>query len=144
MVSDYDGMVVAAENCDYGGKISSVEATGEHEVVFNLCKPDPAFMAKIAFTPFGVKPCEQLDATGGTGELLEAPIGTGPWMIESWNRGDSVIFKRFEDYWGDKPAYDTLVFRWATEGAARLLELQSGTVSQITNLSPDDVATVER
>ena len=49
----------------------------------------------------------------------------------------------FGDYWGDKPAYQTLVFRWATEGAARLLELQAGTVDQITNISPDDYETVK-
>jgi ABC-type transport system substrate-binding protein len=49
----------------------------------------------------------------------------------------------FADYWGDMPAYQTLVFRWATEGAARLLELQSGTVDQITNISPDDYETVQ-
>jgi len=142
VVSDYDGMVVAADSCDYGGKISSIEAVDEFTVVYNLCKPDPAFMAKMAFTPFAVEPCEYINETGGTDAILEAPIGTGPFYVESWNRGDSVVFKRFEDYWGDQPAYDTLVFRWATEGAARLLELQSGTVSQITNLSPDDVETV--
>ena len=143
MVSDYDGLVVAAESCDYGGKISSVEAVDEYTVEFTLCKNDPAFLAKMAFTPFAIEPCEYINETGGTGAILEAPVGTGPFYVESWNRGDSVIFKRFEDYWGDQPAYDTLVFRWATEGAARLLELQSGTVSQITNLSPDDFATVQ-
>jgi len=64
-------------------------------------------------------------------------------MIESWNRGDSIIFRRFEDYWGDPPVADTLVFRWATEAAARLLELQSGTVDYITKLSPDDFEAVQ-
>ena len=38
---------------------------------------------------------------------------------------------------------DTLVFRWAAEGAARLLELQSGTVNHITKVSPDDFEAVE-
>ena len=53
------------------------------------------------------------------------------------------MFKRFDNYWGDAAPYETLVFRWAAEGAARLLELQSGTVDQITNLSPDDFDTVK-
>ncbi|NIO07690.1 MAG: peptide ABC transporter substrate-binding protein, partial [Deltaproteobacteria bacterium] len=50
----FEGMSVAAPSCDYGGKISSIEAVDEFTVVFNLCKPDPAFLAKAAFTPFGV------------------------------------------------------------------------------------------
>jgi ABC-type transport system substrate-binding protein len=64
-------------------------------------------------------------------------------MLDNWARGESITFKAYDGYWGEKPAYDTLVFRWATEGAQRLLELQSGTVDQITNLSPDDYDTVK-
>jgi ABC-type transport system substrate-binding protein len=56
--STFDGMSVAAPDCDYGGKISSIEATDQLTVVFNLCKPDPAFLAKVAFTPFGIQPSE--------------------------------------------------------------------------------------
>jgi ABC-type transport system substrate-binding protein len=75
--------------------------------------------------------------------LLRQPVGTGPWMVDSWNAGESVNYSRFDGYWGDLPAFSTLVFRWATEGAARLQELRSGTVHYITNLSPDDFETVE-
>ncbi|MBP7590183.1 MAG: peptide ABC transporter substrate-binding protein [Chloroflexi bacterium] len=134
---------VAAENCDYGGKILSIEAVDELTVQFNLCKPDPAFLAKVAFTPFGIQPSEWIDANGGTGELLERPIGTGPYMIDSWVRGDSIIFKRFDGYWGEPAAAETAVLRWSAEGAARLLELQAGTVDMITNVSPDDIPAVE-
>lgn len=134
---------VAAENCDYGGKISSIESTDEFTVVFNLCKPDPAFVSKIAFIPFAIQPAEYIAATGGTGDILEKPIGTGPYMVESWNRGDSIIYKRFDGYWGTPAIAETAVLRWNTEGAARLLELQAGTVDMITNVSPDDFESVE-
>ncbi len=53
-----------------------------------------------------------------------------------------MFTRRFEDYWGDPANADTLVFRWSTEGAARLLELQSGTVDGIDNPSPDDFAVI--
>ncbi len=134
---------VAAENCDYGGKILSIEAVDELTVQFNLCKPDPAFLAKVAFTPFGIQPAEWIEANGGTGELLEHPIGTGPYMVEQWERGSQIIFKRFEDYWGEPAAAETAVLRWNAEGTARLLELQAGTVDMITNISPDDIPAVE-
>jgi ABC-type transport system substrate-binding protein len=140
--AEFEGMSVAAENCDYGGKISSIVAEDQHTVVFNLCKPDPAFLAKVAFTPFGIQPSEYLESTGGTGDLLEHPIGTGPYSIESWARGDSITYRRFDDYWGEPAIAETAVLRWATEGAARLLELQAGTVDLITNVSPDDFETV--
>lgn len=134
---------VAAENCDYGGKILSIDAIDELTVEFTLCKPDPAFLAKIAFVPFGIQPAEWIAETGGTGEILEKPIGTGPYMIEEWVRGDSIIYTRFDEYWGEPAIAETAVLRWSTEGAARLLELQAGTVDMITNVSPDDFEAVE-
>jgi ABC-type transport system substrate-binding protein len=139
-------MSVVAPNCDYGGKIKSIEAVDELTVKFTMCNPDPAFPQKAAFTPFGIYPLEWLNEYGnaeGQETLLSAPVGTGPFYLETWARGESLTFKAYDGYWGDKPAYDTLVFRWATEGAQRLLELQSGNVDQITNLSPDDYDTVK-
>jgi ABC-type transport system substrate-binding protein len=63
-------------------------------------------------------------------------------MVEEWIRGDSIIYTRFEDYWGEPAIAQQAVLRWATEGASRLLELQSGNVDMITQLSPDDFETV--
>ena len=138
----FTGKSVSAPDCGYGGKVKSIVASDRLSVTFTLCKPDPAFKAKAAFKPFGIQPEEHLNATGGGGKILEQPIGTGPWKLEKWARGDSVIFKRFEDYWGDKPSYETLVIRWSDSGAGRLIELRAGTVDQITNISPDDFESV--
>ena len=143
---EFEGKSVEAPDCDYGGKIKSIVAVDAYTVEFTMCKPDPAFPAKAAFTPFGIYPEEWLmeNANEANQEtLLSAPVGTGPFMLDNWARGESITFKRFDNYWGEKPPYETLVFRWATEGAQRLLELQSGTVDQITNLSPDDFDTVK-
>jgi ABC-type transport system substrate-binding protein len=67
---------LVAADCDYGGKIKSIEAVDALTVKFTLCKSDPAFESKIAFTPFGIQPAEHIAATGGTGDLLSNPIGT--------------------------------------------------------------------
>ncbi|MFO7683028.1 MAG: ABC transporter substrate-binding protein [Chloroflexota bacterium] len=139
----FEPMSVGAENCDYGGKILSIKAVDELTVQFDLCRPDPAFNAKIAFTPFGIQPAEWIAETGGTGQLLEQPIGTGPYMLQEWVRGDSVIFQRFDDYWGEPAFAETAVLRWNQEPAARLLELQAGTVDMITFPSPDDYESIQ-
>lgn len=143
---EFEGKSVEAPDCDYGGKIKSIVAVDAYTVEFSMCSPDPAFPQKAAFTPFGIYPEEWLDANANEANqetLLRSPVGTGPFALENWAAGESVTFKAYDGYWGEKPAYDTLVFRWATEGAQRLLELQSGNVDQITNLSPDDYDTVK-
>jgi ABC-type transport system substrate-binding protein len=139
----FEGMSVSAPNCDYGGEIKSIEAVDELTVKISLCAPDPAMPSKIAFSSFGIQPKAYLEKTGGTGDILEKPIGTGPYMVDTWDRGNQLVFKAFPGYWGDKAKTPTLVFRWGTESAQRLLELQSGTVDAIDNVGPDDFATVE-
>lgn len=135
----FEPMVYGLETCDnYNGIIKEIAALDELTVRFTLCVPDPAFESKAAFTAFAIQPKEWIEAAMANRQILEKPIGTGPYVLDSWKRGDSIIFKRFNDYWGEKAKTETLVFRWASEGAARLLELQSGTVDGIDNPSPDD------
>lgn len=138
---EFEPLVVSAPCAD--NKMKEIAALDEMTVQFTLCKPDPAFLSKAAFTPFFIQPQEWIEEKAGTTELLEHPVGTGPYYIESWNRGDSIVFKRFDDYWGTPAIAETLVFRWATEGAQRLLELQAGTVDHIVKLSPDDYEAVQ-
>lgn len=137
----FEPLVISAP-CE-NNKMKEIAALDAMTVQFTMCKPDPAFLAKAAFTPFFIQPQEWIEEKAGTTELLEHPVGTAPYYIESWNRGDSVVFKRFDDYWGEPAKTETLVFRWATEGAARLLELQAGTVDHIVKLSPDDYDVVK-
>jgi peptide/nickel transport system substrate-binding protein len=134
-----DLMAVTAVECGngYTGQIKEIAAVDESTVKFTLCVPDPAFRSKVAFSSFNIFPSEYLESTGGTGDLIEMPIGTGPYMVDSWTRGDNITLKRFDDYWGDPAVAETLVFRWSSEAAQRLLELQSGTVDGIDNPAPD-------
>jgi ABC-type transport system substrate-binding protein len=132
-----------APNCDYGGEFKAIEAVDEFTVKFSLCYPDPAFKSKIAFTAFAIQPKEWLEKTGAAGEILEKPIGTGPYYVAEWKRGDQLILKANDGYWGEKAKAKTVVFRWQSESAQRLLELQSGTVDGIDNPGPDDFAVIQ-
>jgi peptide/nickel transport system substrate-binding protein len=134
----FEPMTYAAPNCDYGGEFLSMEAVDQYTVKFTLCYPDPAFPSKVAFSAFPVYSSDYLEATGGGGDLVDKPIGTGPYMMQEWKRGDSITFQRNDNYWGNKALTPTLVFRWNSEGAARLTELEAGTVDGIDNPTPDD------
>ena len=139
--AEFEGATLEAPGCDYGGKIQSITAVDELTVQFDLCSPDPAFLAKLAFGVFGIQPAEHLEATGGA--PLDNPIGTGPYALNEWVRGDSIVYDRFDDYYGQVAPHSTAVLRWATESAGRLLELQSGTVDGITFPGTEDLETIE-
>src|ERR1041384_3881609 len=136
-------MSLAAPNCDYGGEIKSIEAVDPLTVKFTLCFPDPAFTAKVVQDAFGIQSAAYLQKTGGTGDILTKPIGTGPYKLEKWDQGNEIDFTRFDDYWGTKAKAKTLIFRWNAEGAKRYIELQSGNIDVFDNPAPPDFATIK-
>jgi ABC-type transport system substrate-binding protein len=138
---DFVGDSLEAGGCDYGGRVDSINALDEFTVEFNLCGPHPAFLAQIAFGVFGIQPKEHLEATGGA--PLDNPIGTGPYALKEWVRGDSVVYSRNDDYYGQKAASETFVLKWATESAGRLIELQSGNADGMTFPGIEDIPTIE-
>ena len=142
--STYEGMKTESPDCDYGGEFKSIEAVDEFTVKFTLCAPDPAFLSKVAFAAFSIQDEDYLNETGGdSAKISEAPNGTGPYKLQEWVRGDHITFEANPDYWGEAPTIQTLIFRWSTEAAQRLLELQSGTVDGVFAPAFEDFETIE-
>jgi peptide/nickel transport system substrate-binding protein len=129
---------LSAPDCSYGGEIQSIEAVDQYTVKFTLCNSDPAFLSKVAFPAFGIQQADYLVKTGGTGDLLSTPLGSGPYMLKEWVRGDHITLVPNPNYWGPAPMNKELIIRWNKEAAARLLEIQAGTADAIDTPSPDD------
>ena len=47
------------------------------------------------------------------------PVGTGPFVFDSWERGQQVTLKRNDTYWGEKPKVATAIVRTIADGTAR-------------------------
>lgn len=96
---DFTGLKTEAPDCSYGGEFKSIEAVDASTVKFTLCNPDPAFLSKVAFDVFGIAKKAELDKQGGDSvKMSDEAIGTGPFTLDNWARGDSVTFKANPDY----------------------------------------------
>lgn len=67
-----------------------------------------------------------------------APVGSGPFKVSSWTTGDSIVLTRNEEYWGEKPAYSTLQFRFVTEASNRAIELETGGADIVYSVVAND------
>jgi len=137
--------MLAAPDCTYGGNMKSIEAADDLTVKFTLCNPDPAFPQKVTGNSFGILSAANLAATKGDAKAIsDKPIGTGPWMLKEWKRGDSLTFEPNPNYWQGVPKSKQLVLKWSKEAAQALLELQSGNADAIEKIATEDFDTVSK
>jgi peptide/nickel transport system substrate-binding protein len=73
-----------------------------------------------------------------------AAIGTGPYRLESFSRGNRVELVRNDAYWGEKPAWARVTLRILPQDAARTAALLAGDVDAIEHIPTSDVARIAR
>ncbi|MCL2560462.1 MAG: ABC transporter substrate-binding protein [Turicibacter sp.] len=74
-------------------------------------------------------------------DLDETPIGTGPFVMTNRVHGAQIEFEVFEDYHGQRPAFDYLVIRPIVEPSSRIIALETGEID-IANITRTDVTRV--
>lgn len=87
------------------------EATGEYEATFTLDAPNSTFINTIA--SIGIVPEHAYGEDYGN-----APIGSGPWKLMQWNKGEQVILEANADYYGEVPAIKRAILVFMDEDAA--------------------------
>ncbi|HEY3314662.1 MAG TPA: ABC transporter substrate-binding protein [Bacillota bacterium] len=68
------------------------------------------------------------------------PIYCGPYKLTSWTKGSEIVFERFADFFGPKPAFDKIIYRIIPEPATAIAELKAGKVDVVMNVPVDDYA----
>lgn len=83
--------------------------------------------------------CKKTMEEMGSEAYGRAPIGSGKFKFTEWVAGDRVELTRNDEYWGEKPAYTTLVARTIVESANRAIEVETGGVDIAMTIDPSDV-----
>ncbi len=68
-----------------------------------------------------------------------AAIGTGPYKLARFTKGDRIVLERNDRYWGEKPSWQRVVFRPITSAGPRVAALLSGDVDLIENVPIQDL-----
>jgi len=114
-------------------------ATDDTTVVLTTNGAYPVLFAQL--TKLSIVPQHVVEAVSKD-EFNANPVGSGPYMFETWNRGVEVILARNDDYWGEKGAFPKASFRAVPDAATRVANLQSGTSDIVTNIDSDLAAQV--
>ncbi|MBQ2613323.1 MAG: ABC transporter substrate-binding protein [Methanobrevibacter sp.] len=86
--------------------LENATAVNKTTVEFNLVEPRSTFIYDLRY--LGIVPSDSYD----NNTYGEHPIGTGPYVLDHWDKGQQAIFKINDNYYGDKPYFTqvTLLF----------------------------------
>lgn len=127
-----------SEQGSYFGTIASAEKVDDLTVRIITSGPDPILPSRMYWMK--MVPLAYSDSE----DFAEMPVGTGPYQLVSWDRGQGIVLQRNPDYWGDAPAIDEVSYRFIGEPGTRLSGLMAGEVDLITNLLPEFVPSVPK
>ncbi|TFB76422.1 ABC transporter substrate-binding protein [Cryobacterium glaciale] len=132
------------------GKVASVEAVSPTVVRFTLSEPDSALLESLSQPWLAMESPTALERSQD--ENCASPVGTGPFIVESWVKQNAITLVRNDDYTSppadaahDGPAYlDEVIWRFIPDSASRYAALQSGEVDVIDNAQPDTIVQAEQ
>lgn len=120
--------------------VSSVSVVDNQTLRLTTSSPDPALLARL--TLIFMVPQKYTERVGAAG-LAAHPVGTGPYEVGQWVRGDYVDLDANPTYWGTKPQVEHARFRAIPDAAARIAALESKSVQIITDLPPDYIQPIK-
>jgi len=125
----------------YGAYIDKVEKLADDKVKITLKKPWPDFLTILATKPYTYiasrTAVEQLGADYG----VNTAVGTGPFKLAEWSKGQYVKLVKNTDYWDKQyPKLDSITYKIIPESSSRQIALKTGDVDMLFDVPYKDVA----
>ncbi|MEU9004879.1 ABC transporter substrate-binding protein [Streptomyces sp. NPDC048551] len=104
--------------------IESVTAEAPDRVVFTLKYPYAPFAERTVLPIAPAHVAAGQDVNGG--EFTTRPIGTGPYLLTGWSKGEKIAFRANPSYWGGEPAVKKFTMAVIKDDDVRATRLRSG------------------
>ncbi len=106
------------------GMIKEVKVVDPKKVEIILHYPFAGLLSVLASAEGGIISPKAIEQYGK--DLSKHPVGTGPFVFESWTPGQEIVIVKNENYWGTKPKVDKVVFKTIPEDTTRVAMVETG------------------
>jgi peptide/nickel transport system substrate-binding protein len=114
--------------------VSSVEVVDKYTVRLKTSTPDPILPKSLPIV--FILPSRYYSQVGDDG-FAAKPIGTGPFKIAQFNKGERIVYEAWDGSWRGKPNVDVVNEVQLTEDATRLSALRTGEIDIALNVPAD-------
>ncbi len=127
--------------------IKAVEKLDPYTVRITLTRPEAPFLADLAMaeigTVYSAEYGDQLVKAGKLEQLNTQPIGSGPFIFQSYQKDAIIRYTANTAYWGGAPKVDKLIFAITLDPNVRIQRLKAGECLVGTNMKPETVSTFD-
>ena len=120
---------LGAQNRGNFAAVSKVTAVDSKTVKFELSRPFAALASYLAYNA-GIVPKHVLsaDPLKTTSFNKGVPVSTGPYKVEKYTSGESVVLTRNDNYFGAKPLLDKVVFSVVPDANTQIAQALAGDI----------------
>ncbi len=124
-----------SENAPNYEDVEEITVIDDTTISFRLAAPNVAF---LDYMTMAVLPAHLLEGENmQESAFFRAPVGTGPYKLESWDEGQAITLVKNEDYFKGAAKIDKVIFKIVPDDNAKTLQMQSGELD-LALLSPKD------
>ena len=126
--------------------VDTIEKTGDYQVTVTLKQPDATWPYTLATTASLVISKAYAEAhADNLGTPEGGLVGSGPYVIESWEQGSEIVLTKNENYWDDSVSldFDKVDFKFIPDASVAKLSLESGEIDFTTAITADSAHELE-
>ncbi|MCD8221611.1 MAG: ABC transporter substrate-binding protein [Clostridiales bacterium] len=114
-----------------------VEVVDDYTVKIITDGPDSGLLAALTHHGNAILPADLIESGH---DFNKEPIGTGPYIMTAWNKGESLEFEAYADYFKGEPEIKKVTWKIIPEGASRTMALEAGEVDLIVEVETADMS----
>jgi len=115
------------------GPLKAVEVVDDYTVKMILDKTFAPFINSLVHTGFAMLSPKAVETMGD--RFGRAPVGTGPFKLVEWTKGQRIVMEKNPDYWqAGVPKLDRVVFRILPDSQTRVAALRAGEVNFVLQI----------
>ncbi len=116
-------------------RVRGIEVLDRYTIRFRLKEPDQTFLNLMAMPFTYPVPREHVQAVGS--RIQTEPMGVGPFVLEDWERGVKLVFRRFDRYWQPgKPYVDRMIYFENVKPHLAAMRFRNGDLDVLHGFTP--------